>query len=50
MGISRMVGSTVQYIIEAMTRIFGPSDDAYPAIGEQPFTGDPYKQTKNKEW
>jgi hypothetical protein len=50
MGISRIIDSVVGYIIEAMTRIFGPSDDAYPAVGEQPFAGDPYKQTKNEEW
>ncbi len=50
MEISRMMGSVVQYIIEAMTRIFGPSDDAYPAIGVQPFAGDPYKQNRNENW
>lgn len=49
MGISRMMDSVVRYIIEAMTRIFGPSDDAYPAIGVQPFAGDPYKANRN-DW
>lgn len=44
MGISKTIDKTVGYIIEAMTRIFGPSDDAYPAVGVQPFTGDPYKE------
>lgn len=44
MGISRMMGSAVRYIIEAVTRIFGPSDDEYPAIGVQPFTGEPNKE------
>ena len=49
MGISKMMDSTVRYIIEAMTRIFGPSDDAYPAVGVQPFTGEPYKE-RHADW
>lgn len=44
MGISRMIGSTIQYISEAVRRIFGPTDDEYPAIGVQPFAGEPDKQ------
>ena len=40
MAISRII----QYISEAVMRIFGPNDDAYPAIGVQPFTGEPYKE------
>jgi hypothetical protein len=50
MGISRMIDNSVKYIIEAMTRIFGPSDDAYPVIGVQPFGGDPYKQDRDEDW
>lgn len=49
MGISRTINNTVKYIIEAMTRIFGPNDDAYPAIGVQPFGGDPYKRDR-EDW
>lgn len=48
MGISRTIDSILQYISEAVTRIFGPSDDAYPAIGVQPFGGEPFKQ--NQDW
>ena len=50
MGISRMTDSVVQYIIEAMTRIFGPSDDAYPFIGVQPFSGEPYTEDEGVDW
>ena len=50
MAISRMIDSVVQYIIEAMTRIFGPNDDAYPTIGIQPFAGEPYKPARNENW
>lgn len=30
----------VQYFTEAFVRVFGPSDDEYPAVGVQPFEGD----------
>ncbi len=44
MAITKMLASITQYISEAVMRIFGPTDDAYPTIGVQPFTGDPYKK------
>jgi hypothetical protein len=50
MNISKMLDSAAQYIIEAMTRIFSPNDDAYPAVGTQPFTGEPYKHRRHTEW
>lgn len=50
MGISRMIDSVAQYILEAVTRIFSPSDDAYPAIGIQPFAGKPFKQRQDTDW
>jgi hypothetical protein len=31
----------IQFVAEAVTRIFGPSDDNYPKTGVQPFEGDP---------
>lgn len=50
MRISRMIDSVLQYISEAVTRIFSPSDDAYPAIGVQPFAGDSFKQRQGANW
>jgi hypothetical protein len=50
MGISKMMDSVVRYIIEAMTRIFGPSDDEYPEVGVQPFTGEPYEEQRHSDW
>lgn len=50
MNISKMMDNLARYIIEAMTRIFGPNDDAYPNIGVQPFTGEPYKPHHRAEW
>ena len=45
-----MIDSISQYISEAVMRIFGPSDDAYPAIGLQPFAGDSFKQRRTADW
>ena len=51
MGIYRLFDSVVQYISEAAARIFGPTDDAYPATGVQPFNGEPYSEKKRRvDW
>lgn len=50
MAISRMLDRITQYISEAVMRIFGPTDDAYPIIGVQPFTGEPYKRGTADSW
>jgi hypothetical protein len=50
MAISRIIARITQYISEAAMRIFGPSDDAYPATGMQPFTGEPYKKGTADNW
>ncbi|MBW4650984.1 MAG: hypothetical protein KME06_20180 [Kastovskya adunca ATA6-11-RM4] len=50
MGIYNLFDSMVQYISEAVARIFGPSDDAYPVIGVQPFDGDPFYESNNSDW
>ena len=44
MRIPKMIDSLVQYFSDAIARIFGPSDDAYPDVGVQPFEGDPYSE------
>jgi hypothetical protein len=44
MAISKMLASITRYISEAAMRIFSPDDDAYPATGMQPFTGEPRKK------
>lgn len=50
MGISRIIDSIAQYISEAVMRIFAPSDDAYPAIGVQPFAGEFFKPRRGEDW
>ena len=47
MGIYRMIESITKYISEAAARIFGPSDDASPTIGVQPFDGKPFNQRQD---
>ncbi|HIK45472.1 MAG TPA: hypothetical protein IGR64_11405 [Leptolyngbyaceae cyanobacterium M65_K2018_010] len=34
-----------QYFVDPIARIFGPSDDNYPATGMQPFEGEPFAQS-----
>lgn len=50
MGIYRLLESITRYISEAVVRIFGPSDDAYPATGVQPFSGEPFHGNKKADW
>ncbi len=50
MAISKIIANITQYISEAAMRIFGPTDDAYPAIGVQPFTGEPYDERTADNW
>lgn len=45
MLIPRWLTDSFNYIFEAAARIFGPDDDAYPAIGIQPYEGDVYSSS-----
>jgi light-regulated signal transduction histidine kinase (bacteriophytochrome) len=50
MSIYKLFESMTQYISEAVVRIFSPNDDAYPIIGVQPFSGEPFQETKRTDW
>jgi len=50
MGIYNQFDSMVQFILEAVVRLFSPTDDAYPVIGVQPFGGEPFHKTKRADW
>ncbi len=50
MSIYKLLNSVTQYISEAVVRIFGPTDDAYPSIGVQPFSGEPFHRNKRIDW
>ena len=50
MSISKIFDNLTRYFSEAMARIFGPNDDAYPEIGVQPFTGEPYQDNGQADY
>ncbi len=45
MSIPKILDDVIQYFSEAISRIFGPSDDEYPNTGVQPFDGEPNKKS-----
>lgn len=42
MKVMQWFRNATQYLMEAASRLFSPTDDFYPATGMQPFDGDPY--------
>ncbi len=40
-GVAQKFTSMVEYLSDAIARIFTPSKDDFPATGEQPYKGDP---------
>lgn len=50
MGIYKLFNSITQYILEAVARTFTPTDDAYPAIGIQPYSDTPFNKSKRADW
>lgn len=46
MNISRWLNNILKSLSEAVSRIFGPDDDAYPETGVQPFEGDIYSDNE----
>ena len=40
-----MVSRVTQSVIDAVSRLFRPSQDDYPKTGVQPYTGDPSEET-----
>ncbi|HEY9850588.1 MAG TPA: hypothetical protein V6D28_14070 [Leptolyngbyaceae cyanobacterium] len=50
MTVYQMFDRVTQFFLEAAARIFGPTDDAYPVTGVQPFEGDPYKESDKSDW
>jgi hypothetical protein len=49
MKLNKIFDQVLQYFSEAVARIFGPSDDAYPVVGTQPYSGDPFRGDAD-EW
>lgn len=46
MNIATALQRTFEFVWEGVLRLFSPSDDIYPAVGVQPFDGDPYIATQ----
>ncbi|MBW4523248.1 MAG: hypothetical protein KME16_26710 [Scytolyngbya sp. HA4215-MV1] len=44
MKVPNFFGDVIQYVSEAVSRIFGLNDDKYPNTGVQPFEGDPFDE------
>jgi hypothetical protein len=49
MRLYQLLDEAIQYLSEAIVRIFSPSDDAYPMVGTQPYSGDPFLGN-GEEW
>lgn len=49
MNISKTFDDLIHYFSVAIGRIFGPTDDQYPATGVQPFDGDPFNASESKD-
>ena len=47
MTILHWFNDSLNYLSEAVARIFGPNQDSYPLVGVQPFDGDPYRGCKD---
>ena len=45
MTMPKVIDDLIQFFSEAVSRIFGPTDDQYPNTGVQPFEGDPNRKT-----
>lgn len=43
MKLNQILDEVLQYLSEAVARIFSPSDDAYPMVGTQAYSGDPFR-------
>ncbi|MBE9115846.1 hypothetical protein IQ249_08070 [Lusitaniella coriacea LEGE 07157] len=50
MNIYKAFDLVSQYLSEAFARLFTPSDDFYPAVGVQPFSGDAFDERSNSNW
>lgn len=45
--LARWMSELSNWVSAAVARLFSPTDDAYPTIGVQPFSGDP---TGDGDW
>lgn len=46
MGILQKFEQMIDYVLQAVRRIFGPSDDDYPNSGVQPYEGEEPEESR----
>ncbi|MFM7603560.1 MAG: hypothetical protein ACKO7R_20560 [Pseudanabaena sp.] len=46
-GLARKLRDMVEYLSDAIAKIFTPSKDDFPATGAQPYSGDPASSELN---
>lgn len=49
MNVRKTFDDLIHFISGAVARIFGPTDDQYPATGVQPFEGD-VRPSRSHDW
>jgi hypothetical protein len=50
MKLTKMLNEMGQFLTEAIGRIFMPTDQDYPEIGVQPFTGDLHRKAVKADY
>lgn len=50
MGMMKFMDDLNSFFAEAIARIFSPSDDAYPSVGVQPYSGEPFHGEVELKW
>lgn len=50
MKIGQAIADSSRFLSEAFARIFSPTDDIYPLIGVQPFSGDLSDKHRHFDW
>ncbi len=50
MTMPKFIDDIIQYFSAAISRIFGPDDNSYPATGVQPFEGESNKKSGVNEY
>ncbi len=50
MSMMEIIKNINNFIAEAVARIFSPSEDAYPSVGVQPYSGDTFSGHMKLNW
>jgi len=50
MAMMQVIENINNFVAEAVAQIFSPSDDGYPSVGVQPFSGDILSSNVGLNW